>query len=120
MPLDKTAAAGEGLLPEVLDYTSSLSFDRALYKVDLLGSAAHAIMLGRTRISPAADARALRDALLTLLADADAGRVEWEKEEDIHMAVERELGRRLGDVAGRLHTARSRNDQIATDMRIWA
>src|SRR5688500_9042391 len=120
MPLAKTAAAGEGLLPEVLEYTSSLSFDRALYRVDLLGSAAHAVMLGRTRIIPPADAAKLRDGLLALLADADAGQVAWEAEEDIHMAVERELGRRLGEVAGRLHTARSRNDQVATDMRLWA
>jgi argininosuccinate lyase len=116
----RTRATGaEGMLPELLEWSSSLADDRALLKEDLVGSAAHVTMLARTGIVSVADARALRDALRVLYDEACAGSLELaDGEEDVHMAVEGELGRRLGAVAARLHTARSRNDQVALDLRL--
>ena len=93
----------------------------ALVREDLVGSAAHVTMLARTGIVAVADARALRDALLRALDEASrAARSELaaSDEEDVHMAVEAELGKRVGAVAARLHTARSRNDQVALDLRL--
>lgn len=113
------ATGGGGLLPELLTWSTSLEHDRRMVREDLLGSAAHVTMLSRTRLVDVADARSLRDTLLAMYADAEAGTlVIAEGEEDIHMAVEAELGKRLGAVAGRLHTARSRNDQVALDLRM--
>ena len=115
----RTEAAGSaGLLPEVLAFTSSLAADRALVREDLLGSLAHLTMLGRCGIVPLADARKIREGLLALLDLEDRGQVALRDEEDVHMAVEAELTRRLGEVAGRLHSARSRNDQVALDLRL--
>jgi argininosuccinate lyase len=115
----KTAASGgPGLLPEVLRHTSALAQDQALLKEDLVGSLAHLAMLSRQRIVPRSDAAKIREALLHLAAEATAGDLALPPEEDVHMAVEAELTRRLGEVAGRLHTARSRNDQIALDLRL--
>lgn len=113
------ATGGEGMLPELLTWSTSLEHDRRMVREDLLGSAAHVTMLSRTKLVDVGDARALRDALLAMYAAAEAGTLEIpDGEEDIHMAVEAELGRRLGAVAGRLHTARSRNDQVALDLRL--
>src|SRR5258708_28729660 len=113
------ATGGEGMLPELLAWSSSLTLDRALACEDLLGSAAHVIMLSRTALVPVADARTIREALCAMLDDAlRSSLVLPDGEEDIHMAVEAELARRIGAVAGRLHTARSRNDQIALDLRL--
>jgi argininosuccinate lyase len=116
----KTAAAGgPSLDAEVLAFTSSLERDRLLLKEDLVGSLAHLAMLGRQQVIPVASARALHQALVQLWSDAEAGT--WrpaEGEEDVHMAVEAELTRRLGAEAGYLHTARSRNDQVALDLRL--
>ncbi|HLK41423.1 MAG TPA: argininosuccinate lyase [Polyangiaceae bacterium] len=116
----RTNATGAGgMLPELLAWSSSFSDDRALVREDLVGSAAHVTMLARTGIVPLADARALRGALHQLYAEAAAGSLDLPSdEEDVHMAVEAELGRRVGAVAGRLHTARSRNDQVALDLRL--
>jgi argininosuccinate lyase len=116
----RTTATGEvGLLDELLAWSSSFAADRALVREDLVGSAAHVTMLARTSIVPVADARALRDALRTLYDEAVAGiLVLPDDEEDVHMAVEAELTKRLGAVAARLHTARSRNDQVALDLRL--
>jgi argininosuccinate lyase len=116
----RTDATGTtGLLPELLTWSTSLEHDRRMVREDLLGSAAHVTMLSRTRLVDVADAKALRDTLLAMYADAEAGKLQIpDGEEDIHMAVEAELGRRLGPVAGRLHTARSRNDQVALDLRM--
>jgi argininosuccinate lyase len=102
----------------VLGFTSSLALDRALLKEDLVGSLAHLTMLSRQRIVSRADAAAIREALLGLAAEAATGALVLPAEEDVHMAVEAELARRLGEVAGRLHTARSRNDQVALDLRL--
>jgi argininosuccinate lyase len=116
----RTSATGQGgMLPELLAWSSSIREDLSLVREDLIGSAAHVTMLGRTGIISVADARVLRDALRGLYDEARAGRLELgADEEDVHMAVEAELGKRVGGVAARLHTARSRNDQVALDLRL--
>jgi argininosuccinate lyase len=113
------AAGGPGLLPEVLAFSSSLEQDRALLREDLVGSMAHLAMLSRQGIVPAEAARAIHDGLVALWRDAESGAFVPAGEEDVHMAVEAELTRRLGDVAGYLHTGRSRNDQVALDLRLF-
>ncbi len=116
----RTRATGAGgMLPELLAWSSSFDHDRALAREDLVGSAAHVTMLARTRIISVEDARTLRNALRALYDEACAGKLKLpEDEEDVHMAVEAELGQRVGAVAARLHTARSRNDQVALDLRL--
>jgi argininosuccinate lyase len=115
----KTAASGgPDLLPEVLGFTSSLASDQLLLKEDLIGSLAHLARLARQGIVPRGDAATIREALLQLVEEHAHGKLALPNEEDVHMAVESELTRRLGEVAGRLHTARSRNDQIALDLRL--
>jgi argininosuccinate lyase len=119
MALAKTdASGGSGLLPEVLAFSSSLSLDKQLLREDLVGSIAHVTMLGRTGVIPAAEARAIRDGLLEIWKRADAGTLQLPDEEDVHMAVEVELNRTIGGPAALLHSARSRNDQVATDLRL--
>lgn len=119
MALAKTdASGGSGLLPEVLQFSSSLSLDRHLLREDLVGSLAHVTMLGRTKVIPEADAKAIRDGLIEIWKRADAGKLELPDEEDVHMAVEVELNRTIGAPAALLHSARSRNDQVATDLRL--
>ncbi|HYX90143.1 MAG TPA: argininosuccinate lyase [Myxococcaceae bacterium] len=112
------ASGGAQLLPEVLAFSSSLSLDRALLREDLLGSLAHLTMLSRRRIVPRAAAEQIRAALLALWNEVEQGALTLPQEEDVHMAVEAELARRLGEPAGLLHTARSRNDQVALDLRL--
>src|ERR1700744_5391072 len=91
------ATAAEGMLPELLAWSSSFEHDRALVREDLIGSAAHVTMLARTRIIPVADAKALRDALAAMYEEARHGRLALpEDEEDVHMAVEASLGQRGG------------------------
>jgi len=115
--LAKTEAAGErGLLPEVLAFTSSLPLDRQLLREDLAGSLAHLTMLARCGIVPRQAALAIRGELLKLW---DLDPLQLPPEEDVHMAVEARLTAVLGETAGMLHTARSRNDQVALDMRLW-
>jgi argininosuccinate lyase len=115
----RTSATGGGMLTELLTWSSSLAHDRAMVREDLVGSAAHVTMLSRTGLVAVEDGRALRGELLALLDAHEGGTLALaEGEEDVHMAVEAELGRRLGAVAGRLHTARSRNDQVALDLRL--
>jgi len=116
----RTSATGAGgMLAELLAWSSSMEQDRALVCEDLVGSAAHVTMLARTRIVSAADALSLRAALRSMYDEACAGTLRLaEGEEDVHMAVEAELGRRVGATAARLHTARSRNDQVALDSRL--
>ena len=113
------AAGGPSLLPEVLAFSSSLEQDRALLREDLIGSMAHLAMLSRQGIVPAEAARAIHEGLVGLWRDAESGAFVPANEEDVHMAVEAELTRRLGEVAGFLHTARSRNDQVALDLRLF-
>src|SRR5438105_6174565 len=117
----RTNATGTGgMLHELLAWSSSFEHDRAFLLEDLVGSAAHVTMLGRTKIIEAADAHTLRNALKAMYDEAREGQLVLDpNEEDVHIAVEAELGARLGAVAARLHTARSRNDQVALDLRLY-
>jgi argininosuccinate lyase len=99
-------------------FIASLSFDVRLAPYDIQGSIAHAKMLAKCRIIPAKDAQRIIKGLGSILKDLEKGK-RLPPEEDIHYAVERELIRRIGPVGGKLHTARSRNDQIALDLRLY-
>ena len=104
----------------VHQFNASLSFDKRLWPYDILGSIAHVKMLGECGIIPQAEAETIAKGLETLAADLESGQVTLNAEaEDVHMAVESLLTERLGPVAGKLHTARSRNDQVATDLRLY-
>ena len=105
--------------PQVAAFTTSLPFDHRLYRADILGSIAHATMLGRCGIVPAEEADRLVQGLREILREADAGVLTIQGAEDIHTFVESALRARVGDAARRLHTARSRNDQVATDLRFY-
>ncbi|MGI9592923.1 MAG: lyase family protein, partial [Myxococcota bacterium] len=106
--------------PTVERFSASVSFDQALAAYDIRGSIAHARMLEATGLITAADAEAIVAGLEGIGGDIAAGRFEFEDRlEDIHMNVESALRERIGEAAGRLHTGRSRNDQVATDVRLW-
>ena len=107
------ASGGAQLLPEVLAFSSSLPLDRQLLREDVIGSIAHLIMLSRTGIVPREAASKIRDELVKVFDAKDLP-----EEEDVHMSVETLLTRALGETAGMLHTARSRNDQVALDLRL--
>ncbi len=99
---------------------ASVGFDKRLYRQDIAGSKAHATMLAAQGILSQADAQAICAGLDGVQADIEAGRFEWSDAlEDVHMNVEHHLTARIGAAGGRLHTARSRNDQVATDLRLW-
>ena len=103
-----------------VDYTSSLAFDRRLYRQDIAGSTAHAKMLKKLGIITQEDLKVLIQGLNDVSREIEQGQFEFRAEsEDIHMAVEARLLELCGEVAGKLHTARSRNDQIALDMRLF-
>ena len=103
------------------DFHSSISFDQRLFEQDILGSMAHATMLGEQGIIPAADAEKILEGLRGILEDARAGKIQWMVDaEDIHMNVETLLTERIGEAGKRLHTGRSRNDQVALDTRMYA
>ena len=102
-------------------FGASLPVDKALYKQDIAGSIAHASMLAAQGVISQEDAAAIREGLKAIEADIDAGRFVFDiNDEDIHMSVEAELTRRIGEAGARLHTGRSRNDQVATDTRLAA
>ncbi len=102
------------------DFNSSISFDSRMYREDIRGSMAHAAMLGASGIISDADAGILIAGLAGILDDLESGKLEIDLEcEDIHMFVEQILTSRLGDVGKKLHTARSRNDQVALDLRMY-
>ncbi|MCI5843097.1 MAG: argininosuccinate lyase [Clostridiales bacterium] len=104
----------------VNDFNSSIPFDQRLYREDIEGSVAHAAMLGEQGIISRADAENIRAGLRGILADVEAGKIEFSADnEDIHMNVETILTARIGDAGKRLHTARSRNDQVALDFRLY-
>ena len=99
---------------------ASIEFDRRLARQDIEGSRAHAAMLAATGIIETSDAEAIREGLLTVLSEIEAGTFQYSAAlEDIHMNVEARLAEIIGEPAGRLHTARSRNDQVAVDFRMW-
>ena len=99
---------------------ASIGFDQRLARHDIEGSLAHAAMLAATGIVTDSDAKAIREGLLTVLSEIDTGKFRFQAAlEDIHMNIESRLHELIGAPAGRLHTARSRNDQVATDLRLW-
>ncbi len=103
------------------DFQSSFPFDRRLLQCDIAGSVAHATMLGERGVISKADADAIVAGLRAILADAEAGALTLdENAEDVHMFVEAELTQRIGEAGKRLHTGRSRNDQVALDTRLYA
>lgn len=101
------------------DFNQSLSFDYKLYWHDILASIAHVKMLGETQIIPKESADKISDTLVNILADIEKGSLQLEGAEDIHTFVEQELTKRIGATGKMLHTARSRNDQVATDLRLY-
>ncbi len=101
------------------EFNDSLPFDKAMYKQDIAGSIAHCAMLGKCGIIPASDSDKICAELRKLSSDIDEGKTDITGAEDIHSFVENELVSRIGDVAKKLHTARSRNDQVATDLRLF-
>lgn len=102
------------------DFNSSISFDSRMYRQDILGSIAHAAMLGKRGIISEAESATIREALLGILSDIENGQIAFEKEaEDIHMNIEKILTERVGDAGKKLHTGRSRNDQVALDIRMY-
>ncbi len=105
---------------KVNDFNSSVSFDARMYRQDIRGSIAHATMLGDCGIIEKHESEKIVDGLKGILADIDSGKLLIDPNaEDIHMFVEQELTNRLGDTGKRLHTARSRNDQVALDIRLY-
>src|SRR5208282_5745290 len=106
--------------PIMADINPSIDFDRHLYRQDIAASKAHAAMLAKTGIITAQDAKRIAHGLDTILSEIEAGKFAFKRAlEDIHMNVESRLAELIGPAAGRLHTARSRNDQVALDFRLW-
>ena len=102
------------------DFNSSIRFDYKMYAQDIKGSVAHAQMLAKQGIISKADCDKIIDGLCGILDDINSGALEIDmRSEDIHMFVESELTKRIGDAGKRLHTARSRNDQVALDIRMY-
>ena len=111
---------GTGPDPIMEDINASIDFDRHLYRQDIAASKAHAAMLAKKGIIAAQDAKRIAHGLDTILSEIEAGKFVFKRAlEDIHMNVEGRLAELIGPAAGRLHTARSRNDQVATDFRLW-
>src|SRR5476649_2178608 len=111
-------ASGPGAIMEEIN--ASIDFDKALYRQDIAASKAHADMLAKQGIIAADDAKKIAHGLDTILSEIAAGKFSFKRAlEDIHMNVEGRLAELIGEAAGRLHTARSRNDQVATDFRLW-
>ncbi|MCB1334969.1 MAG: argininosuccinate lyase, partial [Roseivivax sp.] len=111
-------AAGPDAIMEAIN--ASIGFDKRMAAQDIAGSRAHAAMLAAQGILTDSDAKAIREGLLTVLSEIEAGTFEFSTAlEDIHMNVEARLTQIIGEPAGRLHTARSRNDQVATDFKLW-
>src|SRR5215472_6159642 len=106
--------------PLMEEINASIDVDRKLYRQDIAASKAHAAMLAKSGIITAQDAKKIAHGLDTILSEIEAGKFAFQRAlEDIHMNVESRLAALIGPAAGRLHTARSRNDQVATDFRLW-
>ena len=111
------ASGPDAIMEEI---NASIGFDRKLYAQDIQGSLAHAAMLAKTGIIAAEDHRQIEDGLKTILKEIEDGKFTFSRKlEDIHMNIEARLADLIGPSAGRLHTARSRNDQVAVDFRLW-
>jgi argininosuccinate lyase len=110
----------QGIDPRALSYTQSVSFDRRLYRHDIVGSLVHAKMLRKVGILKAEDYKKIARGLNAILEEIEAGRFEFkEAYEDVHLNIEKALIAKIGPAGGRLHTARSRNDQVALDIRLY-
>ncbi|MEO8526050.1 MAG: argininosuccinate lyase, partial [Caldimonas sp.] len=122
---DKKTEAWSALFSEPMSelvqrYTASVSFDKRLWRADIAGSIAHADMLAAQGVIGAADLGAIRGGLATIAAEIESGAFDWKVElEDVHLNIEARLVQLVGDAGKRLHTGRSRNDQVATDLRLW-
>ncbi|MEA3373655.1 MAG: argininosuccinate lyase [Campylobacterota bacterium] len=100
------------------DFNASIMFDRRLYREDIEGSLAHAAMLKEQEILTAEELKAIEDGMAQVLSEIESGEFEWKiSDEDLHMAIEKRLTAIIGEAGGKLHTARSRNDQVAVDFR---
>jgi argininosuccinate lyase len=122
---DKKSQAWSALFSEPMSdlvkrYTSSVFFDKRLWQTDIAGSLAHADMLMAQGIINAADHASIKHGMATITADIESGAFEWKLDlEDVHLNIEARLTALVGDAGKRLHTGRSRNDQVATDVRLW-
>ncbi|MEC8988235.1 MAG: lyase family protein, partial [Verrucomicrobiota bacterium] len=118
-PVSRSGRFSSGPGGDAAKFTESISFDRRLWRHDLMGSIAHATMLGGIGVLTKAEAKRIVRALEAIGDDIEAGRFDWDESlEDVHMNLEAELTRR--EPAGaKLHTGRSRNDQVALDTRMW-
>ncbi|OOX79941.1 argininosuccinate lyase [Snodgrassella alvi] len=104
----------------VKQYTASITFDKRLAQCDIQGSLAHAQMLHQSGVLSAEDLAAIKTGMQEILVEIAAGKIDWSVDlEDVHMNVEHLLTQKVGDAGKRLHTGRSRNDQVATDIRLW-
>ena len=123
--LDKKSQAWSALFAEPMSdlvkrYTSSVFFDKRLWQADIAGSLAHAEMLCAQGIISAEDHGQIVSGMAQISADIEAGRFDWKLDlEDVHLNIEARLTQLVGDAGKRLHTGRSRNDQVATDVRLW-
>ena len=116
----RSGVLGSQVDPRVEKFAESVSFDRRLYAHDIAGSRAHANMLAKVGLINAAECQEIEQALEEIGREIEQGQFEYDiRLEDIHMHVEHALIERLGDVGRKLHTARSRNDQVSTDLRMW-
>lgn len=114
------ARFGKELNSQVQDFNSSIRFDQTFYQEDIAGSIAHVTMLGKQKIIAPADAEKIKQELEKIRQEIQAGKLKIdENAEDIHMFIETELTARLGDIGKKLHTARSRNDQVALDLKLY-
>ena len=122
---DKKSEAWSALFSEptselVKRYTASVTFDQRLWRADIAGSRAHAEMLATQGVISASDLAAIQSGLTTIAGEIEAGSFKWQVDlEDVHLNIEARLIELAGDAGKRLHTGRSRNDQIATDVRLW-
>ena len=103
-----------------INFVESLSYDKRLYKYDIAASIAHAQMLAEQGLITKSEMSEIKSALFEISDQIAAGRFEFDKiHEDIHMAIEAALIKKIGDVGKKLHTGRSRNDQVSSDLRLW-
>ena len=122
---DKKSEAWSALFSEPMSdlvkrYTSSVFFDKRLWQADIAGSLAHADMLAAQKIISDADHQAIQDGMASITAEIESGAFEWKLDlEDVHLNIEARLTQLVGIAGKRLHTGRSRNDQVATDVRLW-
>jgi argininosuccinate lyase len=123
--LDKKSQAWSALFSEPMSdlvkrYTSSVFFDKRLWQADIAGSLAHAEMLAAQGIIHADDHASIVRGMAQITTDIESGNFEWKLDlEDVHLNIEARLTQLVGDAGKRLHTGRSRNDQVATDVRLW-